>query len=64
MSECLIETKATVRFSVRFTWVHTKNGKKKNNPCTDHEGSGTLRPQEGGGKVISPTHRSPLPPRK
>jgi len=28
MSKCLIETKATVRFSVRFTWVHTNNGKK------------------------------------
>ena len=40
MPKCLIETKATVRFSVRFTWVHTKNGFKKSIPVQAMRGPG------------------------
>jgi len=62
MCKCLIETKAPVRFAVKCTWVHTKNGKKAI-PVPGPEGSRSLRLQEGG-DIISPTHRSPLSPRK
>ena len=52
-----------MRFSVKCTWVNTKNGKKAI-PVQALGGSRRLRLPEGGGKVISPTNRSPLPPRK